>query len=149
MPSSPPRPYKRPESILVLVHTVDHQVLLLKRVDHPDFWQSVTGSLRGDESPEHAAARELFEETGIRDAASLRDWDQTYTFEIIPQWRYRYAPGATHNLEHVFSLEVAAPVAVTLNPAEHSEYQWLAADHAASVVWSWSNRAAIEQLLET
>ncbi|HSQ05275.1 MAG TPA: dihydroneopterin triphosphate diphosphatase, partial [Burkholderiales bacterium] len=36
--------YKKPVSVLVVVHTRDLQVLLLERADRPGFWQSVTGS---------------------------------------------------------------------------------------------------------
>ncbi len=146
MPAPGAYTYKRPESVLVVVYTRDRQILLLKRADHPNFWQSVTGSLKADESPAQTARRELYEETGIAADDGLRDWHRTYTFEILACWRARYAPGTTHNLEHVYSLELPAPVAVTLNPAEHSEYLWLGLEAAADKVWSWSNRAAIEAL---
>ena len=37
--------YKIPESVLVVIHTPDLQVLLIRRADAAeDFWQSVTGS---------------------------------------------------------------------------------------------------------
>jgi len=134
--------YKRPESVLVLVYSGE-QVLLLKRADHPDFWQSVTGALEWDELPRAAAIRELAEETGIDDISGLRDQQHTNRFEVLPQWRYRYAPGVNENLEHVFSLSLTRPCAVHLDPREHSEYQWLPWDQAADRVWSWSNRAAI------
>ncbi|MDH3637704.1 MAG: dihydroneopterin triphosphate diphosphatase [Gammaproteobacteria bacterium] len=146
MPPGVARSYKRPESVLVVVHTRGGQALLLKRADHPDFWQSVTGSLKPDEEPAAAAVRELFEETGIEAGDRLRDWHKTNRFEILACWRLRYAPGTTHNLEHVYSLELPAAVPVTLNPEEHSEYRWLVLGDALEKVWSWSNRAAIEAL---
>ena len=60
---------KLPLSVLVVVHTAELEVLLLERAARPGFWQSVTGSLdRPDEPFEHAAARELREETGIEAA---------------------------------------------------------------------------------
>ena len=37
--------YKRPESVLVLVYTMNKQVLLLRRRRFHHFWQSVSGSL--------------------------------------------------------------------------------------------------------
>ena len=55
--------FKRPESVLVLVDTLDGEVLMLNRVRPLGFWQSVTGSLKRGESPRGAAERELFEET--------------------------------------------------------------------------------------
>ena len=63
--------FKRPESVLVVVHT-DDQVLLMERCSPEGFWQSVTGSLREDESPLDCAERELAEETGFA-AGDLRD----------------------------------------------------------------------------
>ncbi len=137
--------YKRPESVLVVVHC-DGQVLLLKRADHPDFWQSVTGALEWGEAPRSAAIRELAEETGIRETQDLIDHQFSNRFEILPEWRYRYAPGTTENLEHVFSLSLAAMPAVVIDPLEHSNYLWLPIAEAADKVWSWSNRRAIEQI---
>ena len=71
-----PQPFKRPESVLVVVTTRAGKVLLLRRADHPEFWQSITGSMEwGDEQPVEAAARELREETGIAVApAAFTDW---------------------------------------------------------------------------
>ena len=58
--SDKPPCYKRPESVLVVVYTRTARVLLLKRADHPHFWQSVTGALEWSESePRLAAAPEL------------------------------------------------------------------------------------------
>ena len=36
--------YKKPVSVLVVIHTADLEILLLERAGHPGFWQSVTGS---------------------------------------------------------------------------------------------------------
>ncbi len=36
--------YKIPQSVLVVVYTVALDVLLLRRTEPDDFWQSVTGS---------------------------------------------------------------------------------------------------------
>ncbi len=138
--------YKRPESVLVLVYTSAGEVLLLRRADDADFWQSVTGSLEPDETPAQAAPRELAEETGITGVAP-RDRQASTRFVIYPQFRHRYAPGVTHNLEHVFTVELAAPVAVRLAPREHLEYRWLARDEAIRLARSPSNRAAIERFV--
>lgn len=137
--------YKRPESVLVVVYTRTDKVLLLRRNDRPDFWQSVTGSMRWEEDdPAVTARRELAEETGLTDTAALRNWERTYRFEIMAPWTRRFAPGTRANVEHMFSLELADAATVTLNPAEHAEYTWLSFDQAVRRVSSWTNREAIE-----
>jgi dATP pyrophosphohydrolase len=140
--------YKQPVSVLVLVYTTDRDVLLIERADFPEHWQSVTGSQEPGESLRATALRELLEETGIdaRECGTLTDWQMSNVYEIFPKWRHRYAPGITHNTEHVFALEVPAPVAVNLNPREHLRFTWLPWRDAAAKCFSWSNRAAIEAL---
>jgi dATP pyrophosphohydrolase len=141
---------KLPVSVLVVVHTQELQVLLLERAARPGFWQSVTGSLdRLDEPPGEAALREVREETGIAaSAASLRRWPLTYTFEIYPQWRHRFAAGTTHNTEHVFSVELREKLPVKLAADEHVASVWLPWREAAARCFSWSNRDAIAFLVQ-
>jgi dATP pyrophosphohydrolase len=144
------RPPKIPESVLVVIHTSDQQVLLLERADHPGFWQSVTGSKDLlDEPLRETAAREVGEETGIQvgpDAPELRDWHLRNVYEIYPVWRHRYAPGVTHNTEHVFGLLVSADTPITLAPREHLNFVWLPWQDAADRCFSPSNAEAILQL---
>jgi dihydroneopterin triphosphate diphosphatase len=142
-----PTVVKRPVSVLVLVHTPDLQILLLERAAHAGFWQSVTGSQEADETLAETAARELQEETGIAAMpAQLTPWNQHNRFVIFEQWRHRYAPEVTHNLEQVFSLELPAPCDVMLAPDEHRALRWLPWQDAAEAVFSWSNRDAILML---
>ncbi len=149
-----PKPPKIPESVLVVIHTPELDVLLIERVDRP-LWQSVTGARNYIDEPfAETAAREVAEETGIvvgrdpvpRDA--LIDWQHHIQFEIFPEWRHRYADGVTTNTEHWFSLQVPRRVEVTLAPREHSAYMWLPYEEAAARCFSWSNRDAILQLPE-
>ena len=142
--------HKLPISVLVLVHTVQREVLLLERALRPGYWQSVTGSLDTmDEPLERAAAREVREETGI-DAAGgrLERWNVVYTFEIYMQWRHRFAPGVIHNVENVFALELPSQAPVTLAQEEHTHFAWLPWREAAAKCFSWSNRDAILMLGE-
>jgi dATP pyrophosphohydrolase len=141
--------HKIPVSTLVVIHTPDLKVLLLERADHPGFWQSVTGSQDEGEALADTAMREVEEETGI-DARRYRlePWNLRNVYEIDPVWRHRYAPGVTHNTEHVFGLEVPGEVAVKLAPREHLASQWLPWNEAAERVFSWSNRKAILMLPE-
>ncbi len=141
--------FKRPVSVLIVIHTPAYQVLLLERASHAGYWQSVTGSQEGEESLIETARREVAEETGIvAEATRLIDWQHTNTFEIFAEWRHRYAPGITHNTEHVFSLEVPEKIPVRLAADEHLNYQWLPLREAAEKCFSWSNRDAILMLPE-
>ncbi|MFZ6691266.1 dihydroneopterin triphosphate diphosphatase [Undibacterium sp. SXout20W] len=140
--------YKIPESVLVVIYTPQLEVLLLERADKPGFWQSVTGSKDSlEENLSDTARREVFEETGI-DASQflLNDWQTSNIYEIYPVWRHRYAPGVTHNTEHVFGLCVSSPLAVTLAPREHLQYRWMPWQEAADQCFSPSNAEAILQL---
>jgi dihydroneopterin triphosphate diphosphatase len=141
---------KIPVSVLVVIHTPALEVLLIERAARPGYWQSVTGSIdRPDEPLEETARREVFEETGI-EASPERfvRWNLVRTFEIYPQWRHRFAPGTTHNDEHMFSLEVPLPVPVRLAPEEHIAWQWLPWREAVEKCFSWTNRDAIRMLAE-
>ena len=138
--------FKIPRSVLVVIHTAALDVLLIERADHPGYWQSVTGSLDDqDESLPEAARREVLEETGIA-CGDLRDWGLRNVYEIYPVWRHRYAPGITHNTEHVFGLLVPAGTAVALSPREHLAHAWLPWREAADRCFSPSNAEAILQL---
>jgi dATP pyrophosphohydrolase len=138
--------YKIPQSVLVVIHTPALEVLLIERADRPGFWQSVTGSLDHEgEAFADTARRELFEETGIA-CDDLQDWRLSNVYEIYPVWRHRYAPGVTHNTEHVFSACVARDTPIVLSPREHLNYQWLPYLEAADRCFSSSNAEAILQL---
>ncbi|MGH6640383.1 MAG: dihydroneopterin triphosphate diphosphatase [Polaromonas sp.] len=137
--------FKIPESVLVVIHTPQLEVLLIERADQPGFWQSVTGAKDAvDEPLVQTALREVMEETGIAAVpAHLRDWAVSNVYEIYPVWRHRYAPGVTHNTEHVFGLCLPRACAVTLDPREHTAWQWLPHRAAADLCFSPSNAEAI------
>ena len=139
--------HKIPVSVLVVIHTADGQVLLMERADAPGLWQSVTGSQDAGETLTQTAIREVREETGL-DAGlfALTDWGIETRYEIYERWRHRYAPGVTHNTEHVFGLCVPSALPVTLAPREHLQYRWLPRDAAAQACFSPSNAAAIRLL---
>jgi len=145
--------HKIPESVLVVIHTPALDVLLIERADHPGYWQSVTGSKDASDEPLlETCVREVAEETGIvigSDAVplgALRDWRLANVYPIYAVWRHRYAPGVTHNTEHVFGLTVPAATTVTLNPREHLRSVWLPWRDAADRCFSPSNAEAVLHL---
>ncbi len=141
------RGFRRPESVLVVIHTPDLQVLLLRRVSPPDFWQSVTGSLLWDEAPADGALREVHEETGLGcRAADLVETGEVCDFEVRGPWGARFAPDVRFNREHRFYLLVPAPFDVRLSPGEHDAAEWLPVSDAAARAASWTNRDAITSL---
>jgi dATP pyrophosphohydrolase len=139
---------KIPESVLVVVHTPELQVLLLERADHPGFWQSVTGSKDSLTEPlAQTCRREVMEETGLDVGEHrLEDWGLTNRYEIYPHWRHRYGEGVTHNTEHVFGLCVDRVRPVRIAPREHLQYRWLPWQEAAGMCFSCSNVEAIREL---
>ena len=141
--------FKTPISALVLIHTADLQVLIMERADKTGFWQSVTGSVEGSETPLQAAIREVHEETGL-DATqyNLQDWHASNVYEIYPHWRHRYAPDVTENTEHLFGLELPSPLVIKLAADEHVRYEWVDWREAAKRVFSWTNVDALKRLAE-
>lgn len=149
-PTAVVRKPKRPESVLVVIHTPDLQVLLLERTGDPGFWQSVTGSKDGPRASwRGTAVREVWEETGL-DArtppAVLTDWRLQNVYPIYPQWRHRYAPDVVFNTERVFGLCVPTAAPVVLSPREHTAQCWLPWREAADRCRSASNAEAVLQL---
>jgi dATP pyrophosphohydrolase len=144
-----PEIYKIPQSVLVVIYTPALDVLLIKRADATDFWQSVTGSKDSvQESFAQTAVREVFEETGIvcepgsGGLFTLQDWFLENVYDIYPRWQHRYAPGVTRNTEHLFGLMVPQGTAIHLSPREHTAYRWLAYRDAALACFSPSNAEA-------
>ena len=145
------RPFKIPQSVLLVIYREGGQVLLLRRtVAAPGgepFWQSVTGSKDSeDEDWRETAIREVLEETGIdarADGCLLTDWELENVYTIYPEWQHRYAPGVWHNQERVFGLRVPSYMAVHLNPREHTAHAWHDWRNAAQCCFSSSNAEAI------
>jgi dATP pyrophosphohydrolase len=147
------RRVKIPESVLVVIHSADLDVLLIERADMPGYWQSVTGAKDAPgEALAATAVREVAEETAIAIGsaavphANLRDWGLINVYEIYPSWRHRYAEGVTHNTEHVFGLLVPRELPIRLAPREHVAHVWLPWREAAGRCSSASNAEAILHL---
>ncbi len=124
---------------------------MIERADHHGYWQSVTGSLNQiDEALHIAAAREVFEETGIDvdqlPEESLQSMNYHINYEIYPEWRHRYPDGVTQNTEHWFKLQLPRKMPIKLSPREHISHQWLDIQSAAKLCFSPSNQEAILRL---
>lgn len=139
---------RRPVSVLVVVYTDNAEILLLKRRQPLQFWQSVTGSLEAGESPFAAAQREMAEETGLLNEGILTNAGITREFTIDPRWRDRYAADITENTEHEWHYQIRSAVDISICAEEHSAFRWFTIDEAIESVWSWTNKAALQSLQE-
>lgn len=121
---------------------------MLQRMDDPEFWQSVTGTMERDESPIQTAYREIAEELGIilnPFDCMIRDCRRVNQYEIRQQWRHRYPQGTKYNTEYVFSLCIEEAMDIRLT--EHLQCQWLPKSAAIKRAWSESNRLCIDQFV--
>lgn len=95
------------------------EFLLLKRSAHerayPNVWQCITGGIEPGESSTEAAARELFEETGLH----------AIKWHVLPNVSMFYSALRDHI---VLSPTFGCEVQLTTDPIlsdEHSEFVWL------------------------
>ena len=141
--------YKNNQSVLVVIYAEStRRVLMLQRRDDPDFWQSVTGSLEADETPNEPAIRELWEEVRLKievKSTALLDCNESIEFEIFPHFRYKYAPNVTHCREHWFLLAVEQEFTPELT--EHLAFQWVSPTRAIQMTKSPNNAEAIRKYL--
>ena len=118
--------------------------LLLKRIgSRGAFWQPVTGRLEPGETWLEAAAREVWEETGLR--GEVVDLNFRHSFLVDPKfWRQHPEFAIKINEEAAFVLDVTGgdPGAVTLDPSEHDAYEWVDYDTAMDrLIWEGNKKA--------
>lgn len=112
---------------VTLVSRARDRVLLLKRTEaRGGFWQPVTGRVQAGERADHAAVRELKEETGLDEA--VEPLELPHAFSLGP---LDGAPKVA--VEHPFlaRLDPAAPV--RLSP-EHEAFEWVSPEVAVARV---------------
>jgi 8-oxo-dGTP pyrophosphatase MutT (NUDIX family) len=107
---------------LIAARTDGWRVLVLQRAKNtrcPTAWETVHGHIEGGEEPEHAAEREVREETGL-------NVERLYNVSVQPFYLHR-----THTVEMavVFAAFVPPAGEITLS-AEHSRSEWLTPERA-------------------
>lgn len=99
------------------------EYLLLRRTaSRGGFWQGITGGVEEGEGLVEAAARELFEETGLVPFA-LEQIDYSYSLPMQDEWRDMYAAGVEEIVEYVFVALVDGQQEPTIT-WEHDEWLW-------------------------
>jgi 8-oxo-dGTP pyrophosphatase MutT (NUDIX family) len=126
--------------VQVWVVSKDLHVLILKtNAGRGAFWQPVTGSLEHGETYEAGAAREAFEETGLREVTPPEFLNYEFQFEN---------EFGTH-FEKVFFIRTAQDASdckVRLDPNEHSHFLWAPFDKVLTLLHFESNREAFKLL---
>jgi type II secretory ATPase GspE/PulE/Tfp pilus assembly ATPase PilB-like protein/8-oxo-dGTP pyrophosphatase MutT (NUDIX family) len=147
--ASPPLTPPHPLMATVNVGTIDvyliarerdeWRILTLQRSQTtrcPGAWETVHGRIETGEEPEEAALREVQEETGLA-------VQRLYNVTVQPFYLHH---SHTVELAVVFAAFVDAGASVTLGE-EHSRYEWLDAESAATRFFWPRERAALQEVL--
>lgn len=127
---------------IIFRHRNTLETLILRRVpEKGGFWQPVTGRIEQDESPLHAAQREIEEETGFR--GEVLSLDYTHGLMLEPDLLPSSAPKPFMVEEHSFYLEISAEQEVKLEAGAHDAFEWLPWEEAAQKVRWPGNREGI------
>jgi dATP pyrophosphohydrolase len=102
---------RRPEDAFVFVRRCGEFLVLHRSPEQGGYWHSVAGGLEADETAVHAAARELFEETGLRGepAGAGEPWV--------------YPAGTSEVVVTPFLVDAPPGWEPTLD-GEHDDYRW-------------------------
>jgi 8-oxo-dGTP pyrophosphatase MutT (NUDIX family) len=112
------------QEILVVVRRGPEYLVMRRAPERLGYWSLVAGGLEPDETPQEAAQRELFEETGLQ--AQVRPLPIELSYSLLddpPAIRARYAPGIEKVVVHPFLVDAPVKWEPTLD-AEHDVYQW-------------------------
>lgn len=104
----------------------------------PDgFWQPLTGGIEPSEEPVDAAVREVFEETGIKvEPAAFRFVADGIHVQVAPDFEV---------IKTLYFVQLPS-AEVTLDPEEHDDHQWVAADGVEPLLHWPSNRETWQQI---
>lgn len=132
----------RRKKVQVWIYTVGPKgsidvLLLLTRPDRGGFWQPVTGGVESGESPAEAAAREAREETGLKFQTAPFSLERNFSFE----------KNGIFFREYGFAAEVKKKTDPTLDPKEHTRFEWVDSSLAFRMLHHKSNVEMLEALL--
>ena len=119
------------------------KVLLLRRREGLYIggqWDIPGGTVEPGETPQDAAVRECWEETGLR--AVLGDEVSHYENDDTEGRELRF-----HTITYVLRVDGDEPLTVTLAPVEHDDCVWLGAAEALELPLVWHVRETLSSLI--
>jgi putative (di)nucleoside polyphosphate hydrolase len=130
--SEAPKPYRRGVGIMLLNR--DKRIFVGRRIDTPGAWQMPQGGIDGDETPRHAALRELHEEVGTTKAEILAETENWLTYELpgdlhLQAWGGRYRG----QQQKWFAMRFLGEDSDIRLDAHHPEFD----------AWKWATRAEL------
>ena len=131
------------QEIVVVVRRGPEFLVMRRAPERLGYWCLVAGGLELDESPEEAAQRELFEETGLE--ARVRPLPIALSYSLLddpPAIRARYAPGVERVTVHPFIADAPVKWEPTLD-AEHDLYEWCDLPEALDLLFYDTTKDAV------
>jgi lipoyl(octanoyl) transferase len=125
--------------VLIHVRRGDEFLVAHRSPEGGGYWHTIAGVVEPGEEPAVAAARELWEETGLESADLQPLGDFAYVRES-----WESVPGLRVHVR-AFLVDVEAGWEPVLNH-EHDEYRWLAPDQAAEML-HWPEPAQLLRAL--
>lgn len=116
-------------------------VLVLQRTDHPDSWQFPQGGINKNEAREHAAYRELEEETGLSRATvsvaqTVGRW-LVYEIPAETRWKFQRSKHGLGQVQWWFLMshpsaqpQINLPKSDKKHQAEFCDFEWVSFDEA-------------------
>jgi len=117
----------------------DKWFLILHRTKNWEGWEFVKGNIEGEESPENAAAREVYKETGIK-KFSLKK-------KLGIKKEYINPKNGQNHVHDVFLFEASMNVPVNISKEEHDTYQWAKKDLVRDRLTKESDKNIFEEAL--
>lgn len=143
-------PY-RPCVGVMLINT-SGLVWMGRRTDQPDeegqgqWWQMPQGGIDAGEDPRQSAARELYEETGVRSVSFLSEAPEWYCYDLPPHlvgtaWGGRYRGQKQRWFAFRFvgqdsEIDIAAPG----HKPEFDRWRWVGIDEVTSLIVPFKRR---------
>jgi 8-oxo-dGTP pyrophosphatase MutT (NUDIX family) len=131
------------QEIVVVVRRGPEFLVMRRAPERLGYWCLVAGGLEPDETPQEAAQRELFEETGLE--ARVRPLPISLSYSLRddpPAIRARYGPGIETVTVHAFLSDAPVKWEPTLD-AEHDLHQWCDLGEALELLFYDTTKDAV------